>query len=57
MYGHHDNRQVLLFISTTNVLLVEEVKAYAVLASLHHVTVEGRRVPAVARFSLIGLLA
>ena len=46
-----------MLISVTSVLLVEEVETYAVLASLHHITVEGRRVPAMATFSLVGLLA
>lgn len=44
-------------ISFINILLVEEVETYAVLTSLHHIAVEGRRVPAMAAFSLIGLLA
>lgn len=37
-------------------LLVEEVESDAVLPPLHHIVVEGGRVPAVAALSLIGLL-
>lgn len=39
------------------VVLVEQVESNAVLPPLHHVVVEGRRVPAVAALPLIGLLA
>lgn len=38
-----------------HLLLVEEVESDAVLPSLHHVIVEGRRVPAMPALSLIGL--
>jgi len=41
---------------TTSISLVEEVETDAVLASLHHVAVERRGVPAVAALSLVGLL-
>lgn len=42
-----------MFIDTH--LLVEQVESDAVLPPLHHVVVEGGRVPAVAALSLIGL--
>lgn len=41
---------------TDTLVLVEEVESDAVLPPLHHVVVEGRRVPAVAALSLIRLL-
>lgn len=38
-------------------LLVEEVESDAILSSLNHIVVKGRRVPAVPAFSLVGLFS